>query len=606
MTGPADWRAPFLSRLERLLEGRRRFVLAVFVAILLLVRALYFVELSASPHLVQHLCDQLDMNFFDRWGRAVAEGDWLSRRVGHPYHVWHAAVAFAWLQDHPEELAGLAPPGGSRDQAAVALWDRWYGGPTFHQEPLYAYLVAFTYRLLGPDVRHVFAWQLLVGVGTGVLLLFLARRLYGHVVGTTTALLTVLCSPLLYYELILLRETLIVASGLLMVATTVWALERRGFSAWFLAGLVSGLALLLKSSMALLLAGTGLGLLLLLRRTPRELVRATGGLALGLGLALAPAVARNVAVGVRPLALSSVGTITFVNANAGDSRPELGFFVSRHAAAVMGRTGGRFGPAALATLRTHPDVSSYLRQLGSKLATAWHWYELPNNSNFYQYRAEAPVLRLPVTFGIAGPLGLLGLALAGSRWRSAWPLGLLVATSLLTMVVFYPLSRFRAPMLAGLLPFAAFAIAKTADLLASGRIRLGVAALLAVLGLAAWVGRPLPPTQSLVRGVDCRIPVEYVYQPALDRAARQGAWAAVARLGERALEGEPAAVRRIGGEATPLNDGDRQCAIVFAGLAERTADALDQLSRTEAARHHREHARVLATAARSYPPAGAE
>jgi 4-amino-4-deoxy-L-arabinose transferase-like glycosyltransferase len=604
MTDPAVWRAPFLSRLERLLEGRRRFVLAVFVAVLLLARALYFVELSASPHLVQHLWEQSDMQFFDRWGRAVAEGDWLSRRVGHPFHLWHAAVAFAWLQDHPEEITRLAPPGGSREQAAVALWDRWYGGPTFHQEPLYAYLVALTYRLLGPDVRHVFAWQLLVGVGTGVLLLFLARRLFGHLVGTTTALLTVLCSPLLYYELVLLRETVIVASGLLMVAATMWALERRGFGAWLLAGLASGLALLLKSSMALLLAGTGLGLLLLLRRTPWELVRAAGGLALGLALALAPAVARNVAVGVRPLALSSVGTITFVNANAGDSRPELGFFVSRHAAAIMGGTDGRFGPAALATLRTHPDLSSYLRQLGSKLATAWHWYELPNNSNFYQYRAEAPVLRLPFTFALAGPLGLVGLALAAPRWRSVWILGLLVATSLLTMLVFYPLSRFRAPMLGALVPFAAFAVVRTVDLLASGRIRHGAVALLAVLGLAAWMGRPLPPTESLVRGADCGVPVEYVYRPALERAAQQESWAAVASIGERALEGEPAAVRRIGAEPVPLNDHDRQCAAVFAGLAERTAEALDRLGRAEAARRLHERARVLAIAAQRYPRLG--
>ena len=437
-----------------------------------------------------------------------------------------------------------------------------------------------------------------------MLLLLLARRLFGHVVGATTAFLTVLCSPLLYYELVLLRETLIVGAGLLLVAATVWALERRGFGAWLLVGLVCGLALLLKSSVALMLAGTGLGLFLVLRRTPRDLRRAAGGLALGLAMALGPAVARNLAVGVRPLALSSVGTITFVNANAEDARPERGFSVSRHAAAIMGESGGRFAPAALAALRTHPDLSSYLRQLGSKLATAWHWYELPNNSNFYQYRAEAPVLRLPFTFALAGPLGLLGLVLAASRWRSVWPLVLLAATSLLTMLVFYPLSRFRAPMLAALVPFAAFAVVRTADLLASGRIRHGVAAVLAFLGLAAWMGRPLPPTESLVRGSDCRVPVEFVYRPALDRAARQEAWGAVARLGERALEGEPAAVRRIGAEPVPLNDHDRQCAVVFAELSERTADALDRLGRTEAAGRHHERARVLVTAARSYPPVG--
>jgi hypothetical protein len=181
---------------------------------------------------------------------------------------------------------------------------------------------------------------------------------------------------------------------------------------------------------------------------------------------------------------------------------------------------------------------------------------------------------------------------------------LLVVTSLVTMLVFYPLSRFRLPMLAALLPFAALAIVKTVDLLLSGRIREGAAALLALLGLALWTGRPLPPTESLVRGLDCRVPVEYVYRPAFERAEREEAWAALAALGERSLEGEPAAVRGIGGEPRPLNDGDRQCAAVFAGLRERTASALDRLGRTDEARRLRERAAVLADAARRYPRVG--
>ena len=54
------------------------------------------------------------------------------------------------------------------------LWDDWYGQKRFHQEPLYPYLVAATYRLWGDDVRHVFAWQLLLGWETNVLIYLLA------------------------------------------------------------------------------------------------------------------------------------------------------------------------------------------------------------------------------------------------------------------------------------------------------------------------------------------------------------------------------------------------------------------------------------------------
>ena len=80
---------------------------------------------------------------------------------------------------------------------------KWAGGSTFYQEPLYAYLMAVTYKIFGGDHRWVFLWQLVLGVLTNVLIYLLARRMFGDLVGTVAGALAVLCSPMMFYELIL-------------------------------------------------------------------------------------------------------------------------------------------------------------------------------------------------------------------------------------------------------------------------------------------------------------------------------------------------------------------------------------------------------------------
>ena len=57
------------------------------------------------------------------------------------------------------------------------------GGLTFYQEPLYAYLMAVTYKIFGGDHRWVaFSGSSVLGVLTNVLIYLLARRMFGDLV----------------------------------------------------------------------------------------------------------------------------------------------------------------------------------------------------------------------------------------------------------------------------------------------------------------------------------------------------------------------------------------------------------------------------------------
>ncbi|NMB73839.1 MAG: hypothetical protein GYA21_01765 [Myxococcales bacterium] len=538
---PGD--APF-ARVEAWLAARRHLVIASLFALALLVRLVYFLQLAGGPGLHWHRFEQADTRFFHQWAQRIAAGDLLQREPLHPFFDWHLDVARELFRQRPEALRTLAGPDdtppASEEDAARRLWDRWYGGATFHQEPLYPYLVGLTYRLFGPDPRFVFAWQMVLGVLAVLLVFGIARRMFGELCGAVAGVLAALCGPVFYYECLLLRDSVIVFWGLLLVWLWLLALERERPWLWALGGVAGGMAVLLKSTFALLLAAMLAWLLVRRRREPRALLRALLPAVLGFVLALAPAVSRNVAVGAPPFAFASVGTVTFVAANTADAPAGEGFFVSpAHLARILWESEGRFLPALGLTVGTHSNVLRWLGLLVAKLAYSFHWYEIPVNTDFYVFRTYAPILRLPVVFGLLGPLALLGMAVFFRRGiHRFWPLLALALVHLLAMLVMHPCSRYRAPMTAALVPFAAAALVWLAGLARAGRLRCLVAALGALLALLLAVNLPSAERMRVPRPAYLAQPHLFFTAPRADRLAAAGDLRGAAMLVEESLAWE--------------------------------------------------------------------
>ena len=530
--------------------SHRRLALTAIIAGSVLVRVLYFLQLSSGPCVWQHLWPESDMYFFDRWARTIAAGDWLTDRALHPHVGWHREIADTYFAEHPDAAEAIA-----REQPAKqpweALWDHWYADKCFHQEPLYPYLLAVTYGAFGPDVRWVFGWQLAIGVLTNVLVYLVARRHFGDAVAGLAGAAAVLCGPMLLYEMVLTRESLLAFAGMALVFLIERAMVRPAWRSWLAVGAAFGLAVLLKTTFLLFFLGVLAWMAWAAWRTGgrpagRALARNATALVLGAVLLVSPAIARNVAVGAPATCLSSVGPITFLHANSEDYPPDEGFFISEHAAAILGRTDGRGLPVVIETLRTHPGPGSYLRQLWGKFASLWHWYEKPNNKNFYYYRLHAPVLaRLPVTFLIVAPLAMVGLVLAAPRFRRHVSLYLLVATTIAQLLAFYVLSRLRIPLVPALLPFAAFTLTWIGARLREGRwVRAGAAAA-AVVALSCWTMRPLPRGRSLIRPTDYKVPYLTYYFP-IEAAARvSGDWREAAEVLAESLRYEPEALESV-------------------------------------------------------------
>jgi hypothetical protein len=590
-----------VERAERWAAAHRAWIVGAIVCLAAIVRITYFAQLAGGPLMAQHRWDESDMHYYHGWARAIAGGDWLSADVHPPLHSWHRRVAAEHFRLHPEERAALglgadADP-DAEDRAAATLWDRWCGGGRFYQDPLYPYLLAPTYAVFGERVSIVFAWQMVLGVGSVLLVYAIARRCFGELAACVAAVLALLYAPALFYEMLLLRAALIVFAGLGLTWLIGRSIDHPTPRGWSVTGLAFGVALAIKAHLLLFLAAVVAMTAWTTRRQPKAMLRWALPLAAGVAVGVAPLVARNLVVGIAPLAAAGNGTPSFVIANgahATDTMWDLG-----NATRVLGDTDGRFLPAVLATLRTHPGVASYVRLVWSKFRALWYWYEKPNNENFYYYRLHAGILRwLPVTFRLIAPLALVGLVLGLARWRSCWPLyGLVLAHAAVLLAVF-PLSRYRVPFAVALIPFAALVVVSLARWIAARQWPRAAAALVGVAAMAAWTAGPLPRETTLIRVADCTVPVMLHYGPMFEAAERREDWAACAQILDEALRYQPGVVRRMGDGRPARHEKERELARVFVGQYANLARVLERNGEPEAAAVARRRAEELLRAVR--------
>jgi len=500
------------SRLRR----RRALVLAALMVAAVVVRVTYFRELAPTLFAQLQEWRQSDMHYYDGWARSIAGGDWRSASVDVPMHRWHHDVATAYFATHPDErhtLETTAAQRGSGLDADTLLWRRWMRVPQFYQDPLYAYIVAGVYRVAGPNVLPVFVLQLTAGLVTVLLIWYLAVRFFDDEVALVAGAMAVLCGPLLSYEMLLLRDSLIACAGLVVVAIAERAMVRPTWRWFGLLGIVIGVSILLKSTFVLLAVVLIVAIAVRFRSAGRSWLTPAAAVAGGLVLALLPLAARNLAVGVSPWALASSGALTFASTNEPQYLPEVGFGVNVPVLAeILGDSDGRSVPAVTATWRRQ-DPASYLLLLWQKWTRLWHWYEIPNNENFYYLRRQAAVLEwLPITFWLIGPLGLVGLFLAAPRHRQAWPLYALVAVHVVTMLMFYVLARFRLALTAAVIPFAACAVVEAWRSLRGAQVVRALVIAGSIVLAAAWTGRPLGAHQVLIRMSDWILPYSVFYQ----------------------------------------------------------------------------------------------
>lgn len=388
-------------------------------------------------------------------------------------------------------------------QALDILQRSFFGTEVFFLRPLYPYLLAGVYAVFGHSLLAMQALQAVLAASSCLLLYAAANRMLGRAAAVLAAFGFALCGMLVFYTGTLLYVELTVFLSLLVVWLWVTGPER--WWRWPLAGVGFGLLVICRPEFLVLLPVAAI--IHLRQRVPVRRLLAFAGVALAV---IATVPVRNLVVARDPVLFTAHAGINFYYGNnpAADGTwqpaPELeataGFSHDRLkqvARVVDGRelswsqASNHWAHRGLRWLGANPGQA--LSLLTRKFLLFWSDYELPGNYYPETARTRSLVLRLTLLlgYGLIAALAVVGMVFAWPSRARAWPAYCFVAIHLLSALLFYALSRLRAPVLPFLLAFAGFAVMRLIKLAREHRHARMVAGL--ALGVAVFAGSLLVP-----------------------------------------------------------------------------------------------------------------
>jgi tetratricopeptide (TPR) repeat protein len=402
------------------------------------------------------------------------------------------------------------------DDEALRILSGTLPAEPFFMGPLYAYFLAFVYRIAGHSYDAVRVLQALMGAATALAAARIGTLLAGRTAGLLAGLLVAIYPPLVFYSGSILYPSL---AALLDTGVVLFLLEhertRRGRDL-AIAGILLGASAVGQATVLAVAPGVVAWLWLLERRDLRRTARRAAPFLVGLALPIAPITARNVLVGGEPVLLTTNGGLNFYigngpEATGGYVKPKgLDVYEDPSGRGLLSRRAGRaltaretdraWMDAGVAHVREDP--ARFAALLVRKFVFYWGAAEIPQIENFEFQKSESRVVSvvdaLPLGFGVLGPLagvGAIALAAEARRRRAlarrlAPPI-LFVALYSATIIVFFVISRYRLPVVPLLLVFAGAALARGG---AAARALAGAARPQAPAPAAA---APPPPARAL-------------------------------------------------------------------------------------------------------------
>jgi 4-amino-4-deoxy-L-arabinose transferase-like glycosyltransferase len=573
------------SDFEKILETQRKKVILGIFCISLFLRLVYFIQAKPTALLDWTNWDQSDMHFFDTWAKAINHGDVWGHQPLHPVYIWNDATSEVYFKLYPDEIAKYQQTDTSRLARSKNLWYHWYNGKNFHQEPLYPYLIALTYKVFGESPHYVFFWQILLGALSNVLIFYIGCSYFGNVAGLLAAALAILCGPLMCYDLVLLRSTLTVFLGLLVVWQLGKSLEEKTLKSALLFGIFMGLGFLNQSYFILYFLFGFIYLGIKNGRSNTEGVRFSVVTIMGFGLAFIPIVIRNTVVGMSPFAMASNGGITFLAANFIGVDPYIPFVIDpEQYALTMYKTQGAFLPTFLEVLKQY-NIGSFLMLMFDKFKTIVNWYEMPNNMNFYFFREWAPVLKFTfVSNYVLSPLALVGFVWALRLEKGKiLPLAVFLVISIIPLMYGTALSRYRVLMLSFTTFFAAYTIVRFLYLKSEKSTKKLGLTMLGILFTFLFTANTRSAEVYPYDIMDYNLYYGFKYREALKEDVKSKNYAGVIEKLETFLSHTPPILAELNANRKVQNINEYDIAFFYRDMYERYADFLIKTGRTKLA-----------------------
>lgn len=363
--------------------------------------------------------------------------------------------------------------------------------PTFWPEypehaPGYPMFVALILSLSGGSLMAVRVVQAILGAFACVLTARVASRTVASNAFLPAGLLQAAYAPLIYVETALLSEALLVF--LLIAALDLITTAHTNRTRWLVAGLALGAATIVRPTAVVVLIAFALMAFWSMKR--KAATRLGGWLAIGAFVIVAPVVAINWNVTGIPM-VQAYGGLNFYLGNrpSGDgmarARPggEWDVLEAEASRAGVARNDQDryFVRRTLAEIGDSPG--GYAALVANKAAWALQAAELRDTHSYAFFSAAFPVLQWLPGFGVVIAFAAAGI-LHSTNPNHRWLIAYLTAT-FLTVIVLVVGTRYRLPMVPGLIAFAGGGIAMAIDRVRARRWRAvaGIAVVIAV----AWL-----------------------------------------------------------------------------------------------------------------------
>ncbi|MFZ7125662.1 MAG: TPR end-of-group domain-containing protein [Desulfobacterales bacterium] len=402
--------------------------------------------------------------------------------------------------------------------AKEILAEGWIGKKVFFQAPFYPYFLAVVYGAFGPDLLIVRWIQALIGAASCALIADVGRSFFSAKVGLVSGILLSLYPVAIFYDIVIQKAVL----GLFFTVLILFLLERLSirnrWPLWPVVGAVLGCLALVREN-ALILFPVVLFWLFIRFRQETVKKRTTWAVLICAGLfaVLFPVALRNRIVGGEWFLTTSnlgfnlymgnrtdaTGTYKPMVTGQGDWR-----FESEDARKLAELETGRqlsqdeisnyWKEKAIESIRSDPGA--WMRLLLKKWKLLWGSLEMSDTESIYAYRDFSAILKglgSIYHFGVLLPLAAAGFLLTWRLRERLWPMYLVLAAYTAGIVPFYVMARYRQPMVAVLVPFAAAGLVEMAKRVGQKEFRLLAAAFALSAGIAVFSNWPVMPASAV-------------------------------------------------------------------------------------------------------------
>jgi|GEM_PF-2197675 len=331
------------------------------------------------------------------------------------------------------------------------------GKDVFGKEPLYSYFLAVIYTIFGHNHLIVYIIQAII-TSLGVVLIYKTTvEIFNKTTGVVAGLIFLFYSISVYYDAILLRESLITFLNILLFYLILKALGKDKPVKWLMAGVILGLLTLMRHNLFL----PFILMFVLWRERPfKRSLRYALVFCAGIFIVVLPVVARNYIVSdYKYVGISREVNAFWVGNNPASSGVDVDW--SDQYSYLNNKSGGSIRKTVavfLEQVSRRPGI--YAKLYMRKIWMFFNGYEAPSNTNYYLYREEFPtILRWPlVNFRFVAAFGIIGIFLAFLRKEKPYLLLIFFAVLAGSVILFHIQSRFRLPSSPFLIIFSSYSI----------------------------------------------------------------------------------------------------------------------------------------------------